>query len=165
MNDLLQKLTGGDLRSDGRANELADQAMKNPQILANVVEGLTESNGIVRGRTAHALERISRTRPDMLQGLIPQFATLARSEKVPIVKWHIAMIFSNITLPTKETEIVFSTLFELLEDDSVFAKSWTIADLTILARKNKDKASDVISRLWFTRKARASRLAQELPKR
>jgi len=164
MNDLLQKLTGGDLRSDGGANELADQVIKNPQMLANLVEGLSESNDIVRGRTAHAIERISRTCPDMLQGLIPQFARLAKSDKVPMVKWHIAMIFPNLTLLTKETEMIFSTLFELLEDDSVLVRSWAIAGLTILARKNKDKTSEVIKRLRAYEKSKSIAISTRVAK-
>lgn len=30
MNTLLQKLSGGDLRSDGRANEVAEEVDRNP---------------------------------------------------------------------------------------------------------------------------------------
>jgi hypothetical protein len=164
MNDLLRKLTGGDLRSDGKANGLADKVIKNPQMLAKLVEGLSEPSDIVRGRTAHALERISRTCPDMLQGLIPQFARLAENEKVPMVKWHIAMIFPNLALSTKETEMVFSTLFELLEDDSVLVKSWAIAALTILARVNRDKASEVISRLRFCEKSKSIAISTKVAK-
>jgi hypothetical protein len=147
MNELLKKLAGGDLRSDGKANEVADQATKSPQLIAKLVEGLSESDDVVRGRTAHALERVSRTRPEMLRGLVPELVRLAADDKVPMVKWHIAMIFANMTLPETEVETVFSSLFQLLKDDSVFVKSWAIASLTILARKNKGKISEVINEL------------------
>jgi hypothetical protein len=164
VNDLLKKLAGGDLRSDGRANEVADQVIKNPQELAKLVEGMSESDDVVRGRTSHALERISRTHPEMLRGLIPQFAKLAKSEKVPMVKWHIAMILPNLMLPTKEDDMVFSALFELLEDDSVFVKSWAIAGLTILARKNKDKASEVMNRLRAYEKSKSIAISTRVAK-
>jgi HEAT repeat protein len=147
MNELLRKLAGGDLRSDRRANEVADQVTKSPQLIPKLVEGLSESDDVVRGRTTHALERISRTHPEMLRGLVSQLARLAAYDKVPMVRWHVSMIFANIMLSKTEVETVFSSLFWLLEDDSVFVKSWAIASLTILARKNKGKISGVISRL------------------
>jgi hypothetical protein len=64
MNDLLRLLTGGDLRSDGQANEVADFVMANPSRLNDLLDGLQDINDVVRGRTAHAIERISRTHPE-----------------------------------------------------------------------------------------------------
>jgi HEAT repeat protein len=153
MNELLKKLAGGDLRSDGRANEVADQVTKSPQLITKLLEGLSESDDVVRGRTTHALERISRTHPEMLRGLVPQLARLAAYDKVPMVRWHIPMIFANMMLSETEIETVFSSLFQLLEDDSVFVKSWAIASLTILARKNKDKITRVTDRLRAEQKS------------
>ena len=67
MNDLLKQLEGGDLRSDGRANEVAGKVLKGPHLIGKLVEGLSEPDVVVCGRTAHVLERISRTNPEMLQ--------------------------------------------------------------------------------------------------
>ena len=57
MNQLLNWLADGDLRSDGSATEVADLVLKNPHLLADLLEGLDEPNEVVRGHTAHALER------------------------------------------------------------------------------------------------------------
>ena len=67
MNELLEKLAGGDLRSDGKASEVADEVVANPGLLPQLAEGLDETNDLVRARTAHALERISRKNGEMLQ--------------------------------------------------------------------------------------------------
>jgi hypothetical protein len=56
MNELLTMLSGGDLRYDGRANEVAEQVIKRSKLLGKLTEGLNESNGVIRARTAHALE-------------------------------------------------------------------------------------------------------------
>jgi hypothetical protein len=61
MNTLLQKLSGGDLRSDGRADEVAEEVTRNPRLLGQLFEGLSEHDDVIRARTAHALERVSRT--------------------------------------------------------------------------------------------------------
>ena len=122
-NELLKKLSGGDLRSDGRANEVAEDVIKDPQLLDMLVEGLSESNDMIRARSAHALEKISRNNPIMLQVLIPQLIRLAFEDRVPMVKWHLAMIFGNIPFE-KENEKVISALFHLLNDNSNFVRSW-----------------------------------------
>jgi hypothetical protein len=66
MNKLLKMLSGGGLRSDGRANEVAEKVIKNPDLFDHLVEGLSESDDGLRARTAHALERISRTHPGLM---------------------------------------------------------------------------------------------------
>ena len=147
MNELLGKLGGGDLRSDGRADEVAEEVSKNPQLLDRLIEGLSESDDVIRGRTAHALEKISRTNPEMLTGLTPQFIKLATEDKVPMVRWHFAMIFANIALSGKETDAIISSLFHLLKDESVFVRSWSIASLAILGRKNKSRRREIIGRI------------------
>jgi hypothetical protein len=95
MNNLLTKLSGGDLRSDGRANEVAEELLKNPQLIDTLFTGLSESDDVIRARTTHALEKISRTNPELLQEIIPWLIKLAYEDKVPMVKWHLAMIFGN----------------------------------------------------------------------
>jgi hypothetical protein len=91
------------------ANEVADQAMEDPQMMVALVEGLSEPHNVVQGRAIHSLERISRAHPEMLRDLVPQLATLALHNKVPIVKWHIPMIFANMALSETDVETVYST--------------------------------------------------------
>ena len=57
MNTLLRKLSGGDLRSDGSANEVAGEVVRNPQLFEQLLEGLGEPDDVVRARTVHALEK------------------------------------------------------------------------------------------------------------
>jgi hypothetical protein len=45
----------------------------------------------------------------MLRDPVPQLATLALHNKVPMVKWHIPMIFANMTLSETDVETVYST--------------------------------------------------------
>lgn len=142
VNTLLRELSGGNLRSDGKANEVAERVMKTPQLLPKLIEGLSEPDEVIRGRTVLALEKISQSNPELLQGCIPQFIERALTDDVPMVKWHLAMIFGNIPLE-RETDAVVSTLFHLLKDESAFVKSWSIVSLTILGRKYKRKRKDI----------------------
>jgi len=50
MNVLLRKLSGGDLRSDGGANDIAKEVIRNPQLLEDFVQGLSEPDDAIRAR-------------------------------------------------------------------------------------------------------------------
>ena len=66
MNEILQWLAGGDLRSDGMANEAAEVILENPELIEELFEGLSSADEVVRGRTADALEKVGRTKPAFL---------------------------------------------------------------------------------------------------
>jgi HEAT repeat protein len=147
MNDLLLRLKGGNMTSDGKASEVADDVIRDPQLLPKLVEGLDESDDMIRWRTAHALERISRSKPELLQEFIPRLVALASTDNVPMVKWHIAMMFANLDFSEKERDIILSTLFLLLNDESVFVKSWAIAILAIWGRRIAGRRAEIAARI------------------
>jgi HEAT repeat protein len=147
MNELLEMLTGGNLQSDGRANKVADRVVAHPHLLDQLVQGLSEADDVIHARTAHALERISRTHPELVISLLPRLMELALDDAVPMVRWHMAMIFANLPLPSGTVNAVLSTLFQMLEDTSVFVKSWAIVALTILGRKHRMKCKKIAAQL------------------
>ncbi|MGZ4857043.1 MAG: hypothetical protein ACXVZU_01615, partial [Methanobacteriaceae archaeon] len=110
MNDLLELLKGGDLRSDGAAEEVVDDIIQNPKLFDLLFDGLNEKDEVVRGRTAHALEKVSRMHPELFKGHIDELAKVARNDDVPFVCWHLAMIFANLDLSFDERRDVISTL-------------------------------------------------------
>ncbi|MCK4952882.1 hypothetical protein KAS14_03785 [Candidatus Bathyarchaeota archaeon] len=144
MNNLLKKLSGGDLRSDGRANEVAEETVKNPQLIDKLFRGLSVSDDVIRARTTHALEKISRTNPEPLREIMPWLIKLAYEDEVPMVKWHLAMIFGNIPNSQKNLDEIISTLIYFLKDKSNFVKSWSISSLAIQGRKNQNKRRKII---------------------
>jgi len=147
MNELLRLLSGGDLRSDGKANSVADEVIEKPDLLQKLLEGLTESDSVIRARTAHALERISRSNPEMLLAHLPQFIDIAKRDEVPMVRWHLAMVLGNLAVLQEQTDTIILSLFHLLGDKSVFVRSWTIASLCILGRIDQDKRAQIIRRI------------------
>jgi HEAT repeat protein len=148
MNELLKRTSDGlGLSSDGRASEVTDEVIRNPSLLPQLVEGLDDPDDAIRGRTAHALERISRTRQDILKALMPRFIKLAAEDKVPMVRWHLAMIFGNMAPLKEAADMSTSTLLRLVSDDSVFVKSWAIVSLTLVGRRDKSKRSRIIHKM------------------
>jgi HEAT repeat protein len=137
MNTLLQKLSGGDLRSDGRANDVAGEVARDPRLLEQLLDCLNEPNDVVRARAAHALERVSRTNQGLFPRLMPKLISASTRDRIPMVRWHLAMIFGNIASSMKDDRPVVSALLRLLKDESVFVRSWAISSLCIIGRRDK----------------------------
>lgn len=147
MNQLLEWLTGGDLRSDGQASEVADLVLENHQLFDDLYAGLLVETDVVRGRTAHALERISRIQPELLVGHVNELVEVAKKDPLPMVRFHLAMLFGNLLIYQDQVEVIKSTLLEMMGDESVFTRSWVISSLCILGRKYPDEREAILQAL------------------
>jgi hypothetical protein len=134
MNELLLMLSGGDLRSDGPSDLVAEIVLANPGLLPDLMEGPKASDEVIRGRAADCLEKVSRSKPEIFRPYVDQLLIAARGEYLPMARWHYAMIFGNLAVFEDQIEKLVGALDELLGDESVFVKSWTISSLTIFAR-------------------------------
>ena len=147
MNQILEWLSGGDLRSDGLANEAAEAVLKNTQLFDDLYAGLSMPDDVIRGRTADALEKVARQRPELLVAHLPELADISNTDRVPMVKMHLAMIFGHLAFYEEHGDMIRSTLFTLLEDESVFVKSWAIVSLCIIARLYPADCDSIIMRV------------------
>jgi hypothetical protein len=147
MSNLLFTLTGGDLRSDGKTDEVANTALKNPEYFPLLIEGLHQSDDAVGGRTTHALEKISRTRPELVKNLIPIFTDLALDDDVPMIRWHMAMIFGHLSHFHDEVRSILSVLYMMPKDESAFVKSWAIVSLCILGISLKKQKEQILGEI------------------
>jgi len=95
MKNILSKLSGGDLRSEGKAEEVAKEVIENPSLLSELLEGTKSKDKVIRGRTAMSLEIISRENVKLLEEYLPAIFELAE-DTVPQVRWHIAEILGRI---------------------------------------------------------------------
>jgi HEAT repeat protein len=147
MNEILAWLSGGDLRSDGLADEVSAAVLQKPGLFDDLYAGLSESDDVIRGRTADALEKISRQRPDLIAVHLPEVIDLSRSDRVPMVKMHLAMIFGHLALYEELIDMLLSALFDLLEAESVFARSWAIVSLCIIGRLYPQQSDRIVNRI------------------
>lgn len=147
MNKLLQRLTGGNLLSDGESKEVAGFVLEHPEQILDLFEGLYEKEDVVRARTADALEFISRKRPDLLKSQLPLLMELAVNDSVDMVRWHAAMIFANLEYEDLQLADVLPVLFHMLEDKSNMVKPWAISTLAILGIGHPEIKSEIIPHL------------------
>lgn len=53
---------------------------------------------MVRGRTAHALEKVSRVHPELFKEYTDRLIEFTKNDSLPFVLWHRAMLFVNLDL-------------------------------------------------------------------
>lgn len=100
----------------------------------------------MRGRTANALEKVSRVHPELFKEYTDRLIESAKNDSLPFVLWHLAMPFVNLDLSRNEKKEITSTLFYLLENNSTFVKTWSISGLTILAMENPEEKEEIIAK-------------------
>jgi len=139
MNKVLKNLSGGDLRSEGRAEEVAGEIVNHPHLLMELAEGLQSDSKLIRGRTCMTMEVVSRSHPDILLDVVQQLIELASKDNVSQVRWHVAEIFGNVTLSDREAERVISILLGYLGDKSKIVNYCAVQTLGVLGRGSRSK--------------------------
>ncbi len=147
MSQFSRWLSGGDLRSDGRAPEIAEIVLQDRSLLEDLLGCLDSDDAVVRGRAADAVERVARLNPGWLLGEMPRLLSLARSDPVPMVRWHMAMILGYLAVYPEWADALAEVLLELLQDDSVFVRSWAIVSACILARWYPERADEITDQI------------------
>jgi hypothetical protein len=147
VNQILEWLLGGDLRSDGLSTEVAEFVLANPELVDELVEGLDESQDLIRGRTADALEKIARVNPELIAPFLPGLLAAARDDSVPMVKMHVAMLLGHLAKIPDHVDTITKTLLHMLDDASVFAKSWAIASLCIIGRMYAGEREHIVANI------------------
>ena len=147
MNPLLTWLSGGDARSDGAATEVSALVLCNPQLFPDLFAGLSERDDVVRHRAADALEKLARSRPDLLAPHLSTLLRLVRQDPVPMVRCHLAIILGHLAPYAEHAAALTAALLDLLRDPSPFVRSWAITSLCILARLYPDRGESILRRI------------------
>ncbi len=135
MSRILDWLSMGDLRSDGLSDEVVKIVIQRPDLITDLIEGLDHSEDVIRGHTADALEKVGRSRPELLLRYLPNLISCSEQDSLAMVKMHLAMLFGHLAIFEEQVEELVSALLKLLHDESVFAASWAITSLCIIGRK------------------------------
>ncbi len=133
MDVTLSKLTGGDRRSIGRANEVVGAVLQQPALFAHIMRGLSDADPVVRVRCADVAEKVSAIRPDVLRGHAARLIQMAQSPQ-PELRWHAAQMLPRLALTLTQRERVYSVLFAQLADDSRIVRACALEALADLAQ-------------------------------
>jgi len=171
VNQLLEKLRGGDMRSTGRADQVAAEVLDDPLLFDDLFSGMLCDEPLIRMRAADAVEKVTRERTDLLQPyretIIQEVARVDQQE----VRWHAAQLFPRLELSAEERLVVVGILKEYLEDKSRIVKTFSMQGLADLAEGDETLLPQVVQLLEEltaagspAMKSRGRKLLKELAK-
>lgn len=167
------ELGGGDLRSIGRADQVARRAASRPALLRQLVDGMTHADPIVRARCADAAEKATRSRPALLARHKAQLLRLSQSARQQEVRWHVAQMLPRLRLTTSQARSVLRTLGRRLgHDRSTIVRVFSLQAMADVAMRHAGFRQAVVRRVRHAAAgdrpaliSRATRLAQGLDAR
>jgi hypothetical protein len=133
MHTILKKLSGGDRRSIGRANEIVVAVLKQPALFRYLFEGMGSDDAVVRMRAADVAEKVSARRPELLQPHKMKLLAIAGSNSQQEMRWHSALMIPRLKLTAKERGVAVDILFDYLRDRSSIVKTCAMQGLAMLA--------------------------------
>ena len=143
-NPLRGMLAVGDLRSDGLAAEAAELVLSRPDLLPDLVDMLTDPDPAARGHAADALERVSREEPAAVEKYLGRLLSHVEGDSVAMVRWHLAMIFGNLSRSEKTASRSVPSLIALLDDPSAFVRAWSVSGLCLIGRQFSGFQEDIL---------------------
>lgn len=148
MNEILEKLKGGDRRSIGRANEVVQDVLQEPELFGVVFGGMLHEDALVRMRAADVVEKVTAVHPEYLapykETLIESVAAVAQQE----VRWHVAQMVPRLPLNSAERQQWMSVLRRYLQqDESKIVKTSAMQALADLAEKDETLQPEVLALL------------------
>lgn len=144
MPDILEKLRGGDLRSIGRANEVAQEVKNHPALFETVFNGLFDDEPVVKMRSADVIEKVTQSNPELLSGYTSRVISILRTAEQQEVCWHMAQIAPRLKCNTSEENEIIELLKKYLLHKSKIVNVSAMASLAIFAERNHAILNDVI---------------------
>lgn len=145
--DVVAMLGGGDLRSIGRANEVAALVAGQPALFGRLINAMKSSDPIVSARGADAAEKVSALQPELLVPYkLHLMHDLARHPQ-PEVRWHVALMLARLTLDPSELAEVVALLESWLNDRSSIVKTNSLQSLADLAQRHPRLQPQVVRHL------------------
>jgi hypothetical protein len=141
---ILALLEGGDRRTIGRSDQVAELVSNNPKLFPDLIAGLWSSDPLVRMRAADAAEKVTRPHPELLQPHKKELLGLMAETQQQELRWHLALMVPRIRLNAKERQAVMPSLESYLEDRSSIVKTFALQGLADLAQDDPGIQSRVI---------------------
>lgn len=123
---VVDKLRGGDRRSIGRSGEVVAEVLADPSLFPALIDAMVEPDPLVRMRAADAVEKVSRSRRELLEPhrrrLLNEVAQIPQQE----IRWHIAQLVPRLELMGVDREQAVELLIEYLDDASRIVKAFAM---------------------------------------
>ena len=147
VHKLAVKLSGGDLRSIGRAEEVVREVLADPSLFEPLIMAISHAEPVVRARAADAAEKISQARPELLAPFRKHLLQLAAVAEQQEVRWHLAQMLPRLELTARQRGEAADILFGYLKDKSGIVRTFALQGLADLARRSPELLEAVLPEL------------------
>ena len=147
MENVLDKLKGGDRRSIGRVDEVIAGVLADPALFDALFRGMLDDDPVVRMRSADAVEKITVDHPEYLRPyrkkLLEQAARVDQQE----VRWHAAQMLPRLEWSAEEQSSIVGILLGYLDDESRIVKTFAMQALADFAERDESLRPRVVELL------------------
>jgi len=147
MENVLDKLKGGDRRSIGRVDEVIVDVLDDPALFDALFHGMLDDDPVVRMRSADGVEKITVDRPEYLRPyrkkLLEQVARVDQQE----VRWHVAQMLPRLEWDGEELAAIVGILLDYLDDESRIVKTFAMQALADFAERDESLRPQVVELL------------------
>jgi hypothetical protein len=142
--NILSLLEGGDRRTIGQSDQVAEIVSGDPKLFSRLIAGLWSADPLVRMRAADAAEKVTREHPDFLQPHKKELLGLMSEATQQELRWHLAVLIPRLVLNARERQIAMSSLNGYLEDRSSIVKTFALQGLADLAQNERSILPSVV---------------------
>lgn len=143
MADILDRLRGGDRRSTGNADAVAEEIIANPKLFNAVFNGLYHDDPVLRMRAADAVEKASQKCPELLAGYSSKIISILESVDQQEVCWHMAQISPRLDLTKSEEKKIIELLKRLLLHRSKIVRVSAMDAMATFAERDETIVDEV----------------------
>jgi hypothetical protein len=141
--NILNRLTGGDRRSIGQSNEVVALVLKRPALFPELMQGLRNSDTLIRMRAADAAEKVSLQRPDLLEPFKSKLLRLLDEATEQELRWHLARMVPRLHLSKKDRQRAAFAFRLYMSDQSSIVKTSAMQALADLASADHELMPEV----------------------
>ncbi len=141
---ILRLLEGGDRRTIGRSDEVVPLVSKDTELFPELIAGLWSADPLIRMRAADAVEKVTRTRRELLQPYKGELLGLMVETEQQELRWHLAAMVPRLQLNPKQRNLATSLLIGYLENRSSIVKTFALQGLAELAQDDPSLRPGVI---------------------
>lgn len=141
---MLTLLQGGDRRTIGRYDQIAEMVSSDAKLFPKLIIGLWSAEALARMRAADAAEKVTRKHRELLQSYKDELLGLMAETQEQELCWHLGVLVPRLELNARERQVAISSLHRYLEDRSSNVKTLALQGLVDLVKDEPGIRSRVI---------------------
>lgn len=157
---------GGKSNSLGRTNEVIELILNDKNQLDELYNCVFNDDAWIRMRAIDAVEKICRRHPSWLLPYVDRFQSALDSSSQPSIQWHLAQIYSQVTLNPAQKQNAINWLKDLLSRTEVdwIASANAMKTLVQFTKDGSVSKQDTISLLKVQQKHKSNSVVKKANK-